>query len=216
MLDEPRHELRHMVLEAFEQGTALEVEPFARIELFPQGRDAGPLRMRVERLTDRSAEFHAQPGRGMRIVDIDAKYEGARQADDADQADRRGDADTSHREEIRDDFGDPSIPDRPQILVGAGLLLERFQHGAQRGNKLDQRSRLMPRLVNERRGDAAADHSLARDTDDRDGTCAAAGQPRARPADSGARPALQVTHDRRQLVELALKSERIGRDRVET
>ena len=67
------------------------------------------------------------------------KTKGARQADDADQAQRRGDADPRHRPEIGDDLGDPALPHRPEVAVGIAVALPALQRGAQRRHEIEQR-----------------------------------------------------------------------------
>ena len=118
MARKERDECRHVCFEALEQRHAFRVEPLARIKLLPKRGDARPLRMRVERLSHRGAELDAQPWRRMGIVEIDAEDEGTRQADDADQAECRDDADPRDRPEIGDDFGDPALPYRPDVAIG--------------------------------------------------------------------------------------------------
>ena len=76
--------------------------------------------MRIERVAHGAAELDADPGHRMRIVDVEAEHERARQADDAHEPQRRDDADARHRPEIGDDLGNPALPQLPGLaLAGA-------------------------------------------------------------------------------------------------
>src|SRR5262245_25930938 len=216
MARQQRDEGRHVRFEAPEQRAALGVEALGRIELLPQRRDARPLRMWIERVADGGAELDAQPRHGVGIAEIDAEHEGARQADDADQAERRGDAHARHRPEVGDDLGDPTLPHRPQIAVGSVVPLPRLQHGSQRRHEIEQRGALVPHFVDERGGDPAPHHPLARHLDDGGRIAAAARQPRARAPDRRPGSAFEVAEDGREFIEPARQGERISGNDVET
>ena len=86
--------------------------------------------------------------------------------------------------------------------------------GRSEADQVQQRRRLVPDLVHQRRRDAGADHALARDADDGDRVLAAAWHARARAPDRGADVAVEVADDRRRLV-VAGQRQRVGGDHVE-
>src|SRR5215470_1770242 len=82
MVDKQRGEIRQTLFKTDNQLTA---HPFERVQwvvVLPQLRDPDPLRMRIERITDSAAQLDTDPRNRVRIIEIDAKDERARQADD--------------------------------------------------------------------------------------------------------------------------------------
>ena len=100
--------------------------------------------------------------------------------------------DPPDREEVRDDLRDAALEVLPHLGIVAPAALHAAQDRAQRVREAEQRVGLVSDLVEERGRDPAADHPLTRDANDRHRVLAAAGQPRARPANRGARPAIEI------------------------
>src|SRR5205814_3841896 len=110
-----------------------------------------------------------------------------------------GYADFRHRPKVRDDFRNTPLPYRPSHLLRAALALKRLQQRAQRANQIEERRSLVPNFMDERRCDAAPDHALARNADDRYRTIATAGQTRARTANRSSVATREVTDHRPRL-----------------
>ncbi len=98
-------------VEPVEQLAALGVEGRGGYSDVPEPGEPAPLRVR-DRARARCAQLsmHADPRRRMRVVEVDPEDEPARQADDADQPERRGDAERADRPEVGDDLRDPAPP----------------------------------------------------------------------------------------------------------
>ena len=117
-------------------------------------RRAAPLRVRVEGVADRAAEQHPHPRHRVRVGAARPEHEPPGQADHADQAQRRADPQPGHRPAVRDDLGDPALPDAhapapaADAAAGAPAAPGAATHQAQ------QRRALMADLVHERRRDA--------------------------------------------------------------
>src|SRR6516165_1071163 len=156
MPDKYRDEGRHRRFEKAECPQRVLVKSGWRIERFPDPRELPPLRVRIKRLADRAAEPDANPRDRMRVIERGAENKGARQADDADQAQCRADAKPRHCPEIGNDLGDPPLPQLPGEAALAGAALQAFQHRAQRVNEIEQGGGLMADLVKQRGSDSCA------------------------------------------------------------
>ena len=216
MARKERDERGHVRFEALKERKALGIKTLARIEFLPQRRDARPLRMRIERLADGGAKLDAQPRCGMGIVEIGAEDKRARQADDSDQTERRGDADPRHRPEISHDFGNPALPYRPEVAIGIAVALQTLQHSSQRRHKIEKRGRLVSCFMDERGCDAAPHHALAGHFDDRGGIASAARESRAGAPDRRSGSTLEVADDGGQFIEPTRQGERICGNDVQT
>src|SRR5215470_10907986 len=114
MISQDRDEFRKACLQAGEQVAALGIEIGDGVVGLPQPGHALPLRMRIKAIPDGAAELYADPGRRMRIVDIDPEDKGPRQADNANEPQSGYHAHPRDRPEIGNDFGDPALPQAPR------------------------------------------------------------------------------------------------------
>ena len=215
VIDQQTDQAGHALLQLREQGLLVRREAVERIKRFPQAGNALPLRMRIHQLPHRATELDADPRHRVRVVGGHPEHERARQADHADQPHGRHHADPRQRPEIGDDLGNPALPQLPRTGGATAIALHRLQQRAQRIDQVEQRRALVPDLVDQRRGDAAADHALARHADDGDRIVAAARQAGAGTADRRTRPTVEVADDRRRLVVAARQGQRVGRHHVQ-
>ena len=207
MVRQQRHEGRHALFQAYQESPAIRLQPIDRVVGLPEVGEPLPLRVRVDRIAHGAAGLDANPRHGMRVVDIEPEDKRAGQAHDTFQPDRRGNAEPRDRPEVGDDLGDPALPLLPGLALVRPFALQALQDRAQRVHQVEQGRALVANLVDQRRGDAAADHAFARDADDARRIAAAAGQAGARPADCSADAAIEVADDRGHLVVAARQRE---------
>ena len=214
MIDQDRDEFRKAFFQAGEQVPALVIEIGNRVVGLPKLRHSLPLRMGVKAIADGAAQLHADPGSWMRIVDIDPENERPRQADNADEPQRRCHAHPRDGPKVGNDFGDPALPQTPRQRL-ANITLLGSENQLQRGNQSEKGRPLMAHFMDQGRCDAAADHPLTRDADHGDRILAAAWQTGPRAPYCAADASIQIADHGRGFVVLRQR-QGVRRDDIET
>src|ERR1700739_1220036 len=121
-----------------------------RIIRFPKLRKLPPRGLRIECLTKRSAQLDADPRHWVRIVHVQPEDEDARKTDHSHQSQRRRNAYTRDRPEVRNDLRNPPFPKQPRFPLIRTLLLQTVENRTERFDQVHQCRGLLTNLMHQR------------------------------------------------------------------
>src|ERR1044072_9394933 len=161
--------------------------------------------MRKKRAPHSATQSHANPWNWMRIVEVQAENKIAWQRHDTHQSERRSYSHSGDGPEVSEYFRDTTIPVAPRLPFRAVITLQSAQYWSNRFDQLEQCNSLVSDFMDQRRSDAAADHSFSWHSYDRHGVVTSPWQARACSSYSCAMTAIQKTDHAGQAVVVSSK-----------